>query len=54
MDITLLAFSLVDWFWESWWELQNYTCNLNNQQWGIISVCVVSFGFLCVRGNKIK
>ncbi|MEM9368132.1 MAG: hypothetical protein AAGD07_19225 [Planctomycetota bacterium] len=54
MDCLLLAFSLVDWFWDSWWELKHYSSNLNRQHWYVISGCVVFFGFLCLRGNKLK
>jgi len=54
MDLLMLAFSLTDYFWDSWWELKHYFSHLNRTQWAIMSACVVAFGFLCMRGNVLK
>lgn len=53
MDQLLLAFSAVDYFWDSWYELRYYVQHLGNAQWMILSGLVCSLGFLCLRGNPI-
>lgn len=54
MDYLLLAFSLTDWLWDSWYELRHYTTHLNKTQWGIMAASSVLFGFVCLKGNPIR
>ncbi|TWU60643.1 hypothetical protein Poly51_09230 [Rubripirellula tenax] len=54
MIIELLAFSLTTWFFDAWTELVRYFNTMNTWQWGIVSASSVAFGFLCLRGHKIR
>jgi len=54
MDMLLLAFSVVDWFWDSWWELKHYVGTLGRTHWMVLSAFVCGFGFLCLKGNMLK
>lgn len=54
MDYLLLAYSVVDWFWDSWYELQYYGAHLNKTQWAIMAAASCLFGFLCLRGNTLR
>ncbi|WP_197231066.1 hypothetical protein [Novipirellula artificiosorum] len=50
----LLAFSISDWSSEALNELVRYFNRMSVTQWGIMSACAVTFGFLCLRGTAIK
>ncbi len=54
MDYLLLAFSVSDWFADSWYELQYYGAHLTKTHWAVISATSVIFGFLCLKGNSFK
>lgn len=54
MDYLLLAFSVTDWFSDSWYELRQYAGNLNKTHWGIMAATSCLFGFLCLRGNTLR
>ncbi|EMI51859.1 hypothetical protein RSSM_06705 [Rhodopirellula sallentina SM41] len=54
MDYFFLAFSVVDWFWDSWYELRHYATHLNKTQWAIMAAASVLFGFVCLKGNTLK
>lgn len=54
MNEWLLAFSVVDWFWDGWYELRYYGGNLGKTQWMVLSAASCAFGFLCMRGYSIK
>lgn len=54
MDAFLLAFSIVDYFWDCWWELEHYFTHLTKFQWMLLSVASVLFGFLCLRGDRFR
>lgn len=49
-----LAFSMVDWFQDGWYELKHYCGHMGKTQWMVVSACTVTFGFLCMRGYSIK
>ena len=50
----LLAFSFGDWFRDASNELTRYFSHMNTTQWGIVSACSVTFGFLCLKGTGLK
>ena len=50
----LLAFSVLDWFWDSWWELKYYSSHIGKTGWLTLSACTVAFGLMCMRGNSLK
>lgn len=54
MDFLPLAFSLVDFLWDSWWEFKSYFGRPTKTQWILLSVAAVLFGFLCLRGNRLR
>jgi hypothetical protein len=54
MDYLLLAFSVSDWFADSWYELKYYGAHLTKTHWAVISGTSVIFGFLCLKGNSFK
>ncbi|WP_230251974.1 hypothetical protein [Rhodopirellula halodulae] len=54
MDAFLLAFSIVDYFWDCWWEFEHYFTHLTKFQWMLLSVASVLFGFLCLRGDRFR
>lgn len=54
MEYLLAAFSVTDWFWDSWYELRHYTTHLNQAQWGVMAAGSVAFGFFCLKGNRLE
>ncbi|EMI44366.1 hypothetical protein [Rhodopirellula sp. SWK7] len=54
MDYLLLAFSVTDWFWDSWYELRHYATHLNKTQWAIMAAASCVFGFVCLKGNSLR
>ncbi|MEM1227510.1 MAG: hypothetical protein AAGJ40_17565 [Planctomycetota bacterium] len=50
----LLAFSVVDWFSDGWYELKQYAGHMGKKQWMVLSGLTVAFGMMCMRGFSIK
>ena len=46
-------FSLSGWFFEAWTEMVHYFNAMNTIQWGVVSACAVTFGFMCLKGTGI-
>ena len=51
MTSFFLLAGIVDWFGDALGGFVNYTQSLNVLQWGVLCVCTVSFGFLCLRSS---
>ena len=47
-------FSFTLWFFDAWSDLVRYFGTMNTYQWGIVSACAVTFGFLCLKGSGIN
>ena len=50
----LSDFSFSTWFFDAWSDLVRYFNTMNTIQWGVMSACAVSFGFLCLRGSGVN
>ena len=54
LNALVTAFSVTDWFYSAMHELVYYFNHMNTTQWGIVSACAVTFGFLCLKGTGIN
>ncbi|QDS92160.1 hypothetical protein FF011L_08960 [Roseimaritima multifibrata] len=50
----IVAFNLSQWFNRTTNEVMYYFSGLSSTQWGILSACAVTFGFLCMRSNDLR